>query len=321
MIRHAEAEGNIYRRAHGHYEGQITDRGFEQMKQLEKRFETETIDAVYSSDLTRTRVTASSLAKPRGLPINTTERIREVNIGAWEDLPWGEIEYNDPEQFDYFNNDPARWRVSGSEDYAEIRVRMVDFLKEIGQKHNGDTVAAFSHGFVIRAFTCEMLGYPSHETTKVPYCDNTAVALVVYDNGKLTLDYNGDNSHLQNENSTFARQSWWRGVKEKGLRFLHRAPSDEFTAYLEDVPVGRLDISMDSENLGRIERISIESKFQRRGYGIQLIGQAVSVCRKRGGKKLQAPATDDSAEFFLKHGFKRVSDAVMEKDILQKRWM
>ena len=338
LIRHAEAEGNIYRRAHGHYEGQITGRGFTQMEFLRKRFEAETIDAVYSSDLTRTRVTASALAEPRGLPIDTTERIREVNIGVWEDLPWGEIEHSDPEQFDYFNNDPARWNIPGGEDYANIRTRMCDFLKEIGQKHDGGrgAVAAFSHGFAIRAFTCEMLGYPSHETTKVPYCDNTAVALVQYDNGKLTLEYSGDNSHLQNENSTFARQTWWRGVREKGLRFKNLLSFEKeskqrklygasrnfkgFAAYLEDEEVGRLELGVDGDG-GRIERIRVEPGFRRRGYGVQLIGQAVSVCRKHGGGKLQAPATDDSAEFFIKHGFKRVSDAVMEKDILQKRWM
>ena len=39
LIRHAEAEGNLYRIAHGQYNGLITDRGYEQLRVLKKRFD------------------------------------------------------------------------------------------------------------------------------------------------------------------------------------------------------------------------------------------------------------------------------------------
>ena len=32
LIRHAEAEGNIYRRIHGQYDGRITPRGYKQIE-------------------------------------------------------------------------------------------------------------------------------------------------------------------------------------------------------------------------------------------------------------------------------------------------
>lgn len=51
LIRHAEAEGNLYRRAQGHYNSTITDRGYRQIAALAKRFADIPIDAVYSSDL------------------------------------------------------------------------------------------------------------------------------------------------------------------------------------------------------------------------------------------------------------------------------
>ena len=38
LIRHAEAEGNLYRRAHGWYNSTITDRGYRQIAALAKRF-------------------------------------------------------------------------------------------------------------------------------------------------------------------------------------------------------------------------------------------------------------------------------------------
>jgi probable phosphoglycerate mutase len=53
LIRHAEAEGNLYRRAQGHWDGKITDLGRKQIEALADRFKDVRIDAVYSSDLSR----------------------------------------------------------------------------------------------------------------------------------------------------------------------------------------------------------------------------------------------------------------------------
>ena len=62
LVRHAEAEGNLYRIAHGHYNGLITARGYKQIAALQQRFEHIHIDAVYSSDLFRTRTTATAVS-------------------------------------------------------------------------------------------------------------------------------------------------------------------------------------------------------------------------------------------------------------------
>ena len=57
LIRHAEAEGNLYRRVQGHYNGDITQRGYKQINLLAERFRDVEIDALYASDLQRTQWT------------------------------------------------------------------------------------------------------------------------------------------------------------------------------------------------------------------------------------------------------------------------
>jgi len=207
LIRHAEAEGNIYRRAHGHYNGEIIGRGYLQLGQLCKRFEHERLDAVYSSDLIRARVTAEAVSESQGLPLKTSEQLREINIGVWEDTPWGNLEHHQAEMTRNFTRDPARWSVDGSEEYKHVQSRMTEYITDIARRHEGGAVAAFSHGFAIRAFLCGIMGVPSHEVITVPYCDNTAVALLLYDKGGLSIEYHGDNSHLSSEISTFAHQT------------------------------------------------------------------------------------------------------------------
>ena len=91
LIRHAEAEGNLYRRIHGWYDALVTENGWKQIKALEARFSGVPVDAVWSSDLYRTRATARAVYVPKGLELHTDPGLREVHMGRWEDRTWGEV--------------------------------------------------------------------------------------------------------------------------------------------------------------------------------------------------------------------------------------
>ena len=93
LIRHAEAEGNLYRRVHGWYNSRITENGYRQIAALEERFRTISIDAVYASDLFRTMTTARGVYVPKGLELRTDPGLREMNLGDWEDLTFGEVRH------------------------------------------------------------------------------------------------------------------------------------------------------------------------------------------------------------------------------------
>ena len=98
LIRHAEAEGNVFRRLHGQYDSIVTPNGMKQIAALEKRFEAIDVDAVYASDLTRTCTTAGAVYKPKYLPLHKEPRFRELACGVWEDQPFGWLDHADPER-------------------------------------------------------------------------------------------------------------------------------------------------------------------------------------------------------------------------------
>jgi hypothetical protein len=50
LIRHAEAEGNLFRRMHGQYNSRLTEIGLRQVKLLAKRLAEIPFDAVYYDD-------------------------------------------------------------------------------------------------------------------------------------------------------------------------------------------------------------------------------------------------------------------------------
>lgn len=210
IIRHAEAEGNLYRRIHGWYDALITDNGYRQIEALRERFQTIPVDAVYSSDLFRTKTTASAIYIPKGLPLNTRRSLREINMGVWEDRTWGEAVHFDREQYDRYTACSPRWKNEGGESRAEARQRIRTAVFQIARNHPGQTVAIFAHGDIIRCLQAEVLGVPTEQMPILGHCDNTGVTCIRVDGTRAELVFKNDNSHLSEEISTLGRQRWWK---------------------------------------------------------------------------------------------------------------
>lgn len=221
LIRHAEAEGNLHRRSQGQYNANITALGKKQIAALAERFRNIPLDAVWSSDLNRAQSTATAILKYHPhLKLHATPRLREVCMGQWEDLPWGNIDRTWHEQMEYFTYDPARWNVPGSESYEDVIARIKTAMLELAEAYDGKTVSVVSHGFAIRSLLCHLKGVTFRE---LPYGDNTSVALLTAENGALRVEWYNDGSHLHTELSTFGRQSWWRneGTQAGKEYYLH----------------------------------------------------------------------------------------------------
>ncbi|MCI9670269.1 MAG: GNAT family N-acetyltransferase [Lawsonibacter sp.] len=214
LIRHAEAEGNLYRRVHGWYDSLITENGYRQIAALEERFRDIHIDAVYSSDLFRTRTTARAIYRSKNLPLRTEPGLRELNLGEWEDRTFGAVRHSDPQQMDLFNRTDPAWEVEKAETFFQLGDRLYETVGRLAERHPDQTVAMFSHGMAIRQFLGRVKNIPPEEWHAMPHGDNTAVTCLTFDGEKFTIQYEMDNSHLPEDISTLARQSWWRKDKK-----------------------------------------------------------------------------------------------------------
>ncbi len=225
LIRHGEAEGNLYRRCQGHYNSLITGNGYRQIEALARRFADIEVDAVYSSDLMRAETTARAIYQTKGLPLHTDARLREVGVGIWEDKPWAELDRQDHALLARFSACDLSWSVEGSETYPAVLQRMKAAMEDIVRQHPEQTVAVVSHGSAIRTLISHYMGV---EMQAIPHCDNTAVACIRCKDNHFTVEFQGDNTHLSDEISTLARQTWWRGSSHSDTQFWFR-PLD-FTA-------------------------------------------------------------------------------------------
>lgn len=197
LIRHAQAEGNIYRRYQGWYDSLVTGYGLRQIEALAKRFQDIPVDAAWSSDLTRTRITAEAVTSTHSLSLRTDPDLREIGGGIWEDHAWGELRRRDPDFFDRFISADPGWRVDGSESFPEVQARMDRALRRIAAEHEGQTVAVFSHGAAIAAILAKYSGFPPAGIGRMPHGDNTAVSKLLFRGERVEIEFRNNASHLR----------------------------------------------------------------------------------------------------------------------------
>lgn len=330
LIRHAEAEGNLYRIAQGQYDSNLTGRGWRQVRALEKRFAGISIDAVYSSDLYRTCATASALCRPKKLPLIRRRDLREICVGDWEQRTWGDIFRNYPDEMNDFSFHMDRWKIPGAETPQEVLARVRAAVEQIAGENPDKTAAVFSHGYAIRLLLANLQGVSLADTgTQTPTGDNTAVSVLETDGNGLRVVSQNDNRHLLTPEFLAGEKVRKRAnALEPGLWFAPLDPraqgalledcarelnvsvgrlTDEtglsLAGFLKEEPVGLLQMAGEP---GRISVAYIRPDCRKRGFGVQLIGQAVQYARSAGsGELLSAvlPPESTARPFFLDCGF------------------
>src|SRR5712691_12803029 len=93
----------------------LSDEGREQTRRLADRLSHEKIMAIYASPLGRTVETASILAAPHKLEVQTRDGFREINHGRWEQMTRREVEAKFPEEAAAWEKDRSEERRVGKE--------------------------------------------------------------------------------------------------------------------------------------------------------------------------------------------------------------
>lgn len=198
LVRHCESEGNACRRTQGLVEALVTVRGYEQSEMLRRRFRDVHLDMVYSSDAFRALKTAEPIAQDHGLTVRVSILLREITTGIWEDMAWGNIAEEYPEQYQRWRETPWDLITPGASDFQAVGKRLIAGLQRIAREV-GETGTALvvSHSSAIRAAQCLLLNRPITELRELKLGENTSVSLLEIDlNGSIQIDFLNDFSHL-----------------------------------------------------------------------------------------------------------------------------
>jgi len=156
LVRHAESSWNRERRVQGTcLEVPLSPTGRSQARLLGKRLRETPLGAVYSSDAERALQTAR-LALGEGRRITVSDRIRELSLGEWEGRLISDLRDEDPGKLDAWYRTPSTVSLTGGENLAAFRKRVVTFMDEIIASSGGDA-AIITHGGVICVYLTHLL--------------------------------------------------------------------------------------------------------------------------------------------------------------------
>jgi probable phosphoglycerate mutase len=131
----------------------------EQTRRLAERLSHEKIVAIYASPLGRTVETASILAAPHKLEIETRDGLREIDHGRWEQMTRREVEEKFPEEAAEWERDPYTFAPVGGESGLQVTARALPILIELVRKHPGENILVVSHKATIRLLLSSLLGF------------------------------------------------------------------------------------------------------------------------------------------------------------------
>ncbi len=158
LIRHGQSQGNAEGRFGGHTDTPLSPRGQKQAEATARALASETFDAIYSSDLPRAIETASPLSKLTGVPLRTTEALRERSVGVMEGLTFEEAAEQHPEQYQALLRRDFEHVLSGGESYRQMLDRASKKLDEVIEQHKGGRIAIFTHTGAICILILHIMG-------------------------------------------------------------------------------------------------------------------------------------------------------------------
>jgi probable phosphoglycerate mutase len=179
LIRHAQTPANVRGELATARPGPgLTELGSQQAAGVVRALAGQRIDAIYTSPLLRTGLTATPLAEAHGLQVRVLEGLEEIEAGTLEDR-------SDMPSVKTYVKTAFAWaegaldgRIPGSIDGHEFFARFDGAVSAIFDAHPDGTVAAFSHGAAIRVWTVSRAANLQADAPFIRHLDNTGVVVV-----------------------------------------------------------------------------------------------------------------------------------------------
>jgi broad specificity phosphatase PhoE len=194
LVRHGQTDNNREHRAQGRADAPLNELGMKQAAALEFALSGEKIAAVYASPRRRTLDTARAIASPHDIKVMVEERLVEMDVGEFDEMPLAGLRDKYPEFLQRWLSPegPYITMPGGSETLAEVQDRARQAIEDLVARHEGETVVAVSHNFVILATVTWLLNLSLNDFRRL----RQSVAAIT------SAEISGDRVHVITLNDT-----------------------------------------------------------------------------------------------------------------------
>ncbi len=187
LIRHGQSTGNVEGRFTGQTDVMLTELGKKQATIMRDYILSNyTLNALYSSALTRAQDTAKPLSSALNIPVVVDEDANEINMGVWENALFSDVARDYPQELKLWSDGDVTIACKNGESFTDLYNRTVKFLMRLTQKEHG-TVAVCTHGGVIRSAICFAKYGNVNDMPKVPWGTNASVTELEFNDGKFCI--------------------------------------------------------------------------------------------------------------------------------------
>ncbi len=171
LARHGETAENRERRFQGQKDVPLNEHGREQARALAERAAAEErpIVALYTSPLVRARETAEIVGARIGLEPIPDDRLKEIDVGGWQDRLKDDVQRDDPDDWAAFLRAGDDFRFPGGESFAEQQERVIAALVDVTQRGALPALLVCHRGVVRCALAhTQQRGLETYHEWKVP---------------------------------------------------------------------------------------------------------------------------------------------------------
>lgn len=146
-------------------EAPLTERGRADAARLAQRLRGVPVARIIASPLERAADTAAILAG-ESLPVETDDRLKELDYGAWEGKTVEQIEREFADEYRRYDADPSSYHVGGGESGADVAERLRPFIAEVldwaadQPPEPEPTVLVVGHSSLNRVLLALLMGTP-----------------------------------------------------------------------------------------------------------------------------------------------------------------
>ena len=189
LIRHGENEYVATHKLAGRTPGvRLNEKGCQQAQALAGYLADQPLDAIYSSPLDRCLETAEPLAGRRGLALAVEPGLVEVDYGSWQGADLREL--SKLPEWSQVQHYPSVFRFPGGETLREVQSRAVGAIERLRTLHEGQVLALFSHGDIIRTALAHYLGVPIDLFQRLAIATASVSVLGFFDGRPMVLAVN-----------------------------------------------------------------------------------------------------------------------------------
>jgi broad specificity phosphatase PhoE len=181
MVRHGQTVWNVEKRFRGTMDVPLNSRGRLDAIRAADSLARVGLTAVYTSPLSRAREVAAAIASASGLRgFEDLTGLLNLDYGEWHGLTKHECRDRDPEAWRLYCEDPETAACPGGETLAGAADRVATALISVGDRHAGESVAAVSHGAMVRLAALRA-GHTSGADWEIPLDTGSATVFEIRD--------------------------------------------------------------------------------------------------------------------------------------------